>query len=344
MARPLRLDVAGGYYHVFSRGIERRVIFPGDVDREDFLGRLKELPTRFGLEIHAYVLMDNHYHLLLRPKNLNLSQAIQWLNVGYSIWFNKKHGRVGPLFQGRFKSILVGDEVQLTEITRYLHLNPVRIRSFGLDVASRKRLEKGLGESPARETIRAAIEHLNGYRWSSYRAYTRRTVKPGWLHTDLSEGMGPKEYRRYTEQGIRIGMPSNPFTENLIEGYLGSKEQLRELKQKLKKLRGNRSEQKGVRQLEAMVPWEAIVKAVEKTEGMPWDELCLIRGNSGRDLGLILGRRCGGLSLGELGKRAGGMSYAAVAQAVNRMEQRIESDKNMKEKLTRLTRMSNVKT
>jgi REP element-mobilizing transposase RayT len=119
LARPLKLNQAGGYYHVFARGIERRVIFPGEVDREDFLERLGEIPGRFAVGVHAFVLMDNHYHLLLRPENLNLSQAVQWLNVGFSIWFNKKHRRVGPLFQGRFKSVLIGEEEQLPEINAH---------------------------------------------------------------------------------------------------------------------------------------------------------------------------------------------------------------------------------
>jgi REP element-mobilizing transposase RayT len=156
-----------GFYHVMARGIERRDLFRSDVDRKNFMGRLSEVPTRFKVQIHAYVLMDNHYHLLIQPKGLNLSQAIQWLNVGYGVWFNRKHRRVGPLFQGRFKAILVEDEKVLVSMVRYLHLNPVRIRKFGLDTLHRKRAERGLDSAWSGKMVPAAISHLKAYRWES---------------------------------------------------------------------------------------------------------------------------------------------------------------------------------
>src|SRR5215469_4147281 len=106
MARPLRLDIEGGWYHVINRGLEKRQIFPDDREYAHFLDLLRILPTRFGLKIHTYVLMGNHYHPQVETPKANLSQAIQWLNVSYSTWFNRLHRRVGPLFQGRFKAVL----------------------------------------------------------------------------------------------------------------------------------------------------------------------------------------------------------------------------------------------
>jgi len=91
MARPLRILIAGGWYHVVSRGNRRADLFLDDADRRRFLGRLAELPERFGVELHAFVLMDNHYHLLLRTPEPNLSHAIRWLNVSYSTCFNGVH-------------------------------------------------------------------------------------------------------------------------------------------------------------------------------------------------------------------------------------------------------------
>src|SRR4051812_18662427 len=105
MARPLRIDVEDGWYHVINRGIERRRIFRTAAGFARFVDVLADFPSRFDVRVHAYALMPNHYHLLLQTPKANLSQAVQWLNVSYSIWFNRKHGRVGPLFQGRFKSI-----------------------------------------------------------------------------------------------------------------------------------------------------------------------------------------------------------------------------------------------
>jgi REP element-mobilizing transposase RayT len=313
------------------------------VDREDFLERLGEIPGRFAVGVHAFVLMDNHYHLLLRPENLNLSQAVQWLNVGFSIWFNKKHRRVGPLFQGRFKSVLIGEEEQLPEIIRYVHLNPVRIKRFGLDFLSRKKLEKGVGPSLSGNEVEAAIGYLREYRWSSYRAYAGLAACPTWLQPVKGKRMSGRHYRSYVEEGIRLGMPENPFEKNVIEGFLGDREGFEKLKKKLK-IQGNQKEQKGVRPLEGLLPWERIVKAVEKMEGMSWEKICGSWGNAGRDLGLVLGRRYGGLSLKELGRRSGGMSYAAVAQALKRMESRAKEEKAVREKLLELVKMSTVET
>ena len=106
MGRPLRINCAGCCYHVTARGNERKAIYRGERDRKHFLELLPLWRERFRLRLCAYVLMDNHYHFLLETREANLSQAMQWLNVSYSVWFNRRHGRSGRLFQGRFKAIL----------------------------------------------------------------------------------------------------------------------------------------------------------------------------------------------------------------------------------------------
>jgi REP element-mobilizing transposase RayT len=110
MARPLRIQRAGGRYHVTARGNERRAIFRDARDRRHFLELLRELPERFGTRLHGWVLMDNHFHLLLETREANLSRTGQWLNVAYSVWFNRRHQRSGHLFQGRFGAVLVGGD------------------------------------------------------------------------------------------------------------------------------------------------------------------------------------------------------------------------------------------
>src|SRR5262245_20994261 len=110
MARPLRIEKVGGWYHVTARGNERKPIFRNDADRRHFLEAVAEMVGRFRLRLHCFVLMDNHYHLLLELREPNLSRAVQWLNVSYSVWFNRRHGRSGHLFQGRFKSVAVSPE------------------------------------------------------------------------------------------------------------------------------------------------------------------------------------------------------------------------------------------
>src|SRR5574341_657914 len=121
MARPLRILVPGGWYHVTSRANGREDLFRTDDDRRRFLGLVAELPERFGLEIHAFVLMDSHYHLLVRTPIPNLSHALKWLHVTYSMRFNWAHQTRGHVFQGRYKAILIEDLQGVVAVARYLH-------------------------------------------------------------------------------------------------------------------------------------------------------------------------------------------------------------------------------
>ena len=107
MARPLRINRAGVWFHIAARGSDRKDIFLEDSHRWHWLELLEELAHRFRLHVHAYVMMSNHYHLLVETPEANLSAAMQWLQTSYSMWFNRKRGRVGPLFQGRYKAVLV---------------------------------------------------------------------------------------------------------------------------------------------------------------------------------------------------------------------------------------------
>ena len=126
MARPLRLQVAGEFFHILARGNARQPIFLDEVDRVVFLDTLQAVVDGWSLRCHAYCLMGNHYHLLLQPSEPNISRALRQLNGVYGQAFNRRHARVGHVFGGRFKSLLVGRDNYLVQITRYLALNPVR--------------------------------------------------------------------------------------------------------------------------------------------------------------------------------------------------------------------------
>ena len=161
MARPIRMDYPDTFYHVLSRGNEKKTIFRTEKDYFKFLGTIEKMVERFKLEVHAYVLMKNHYHLLIRTTEGNLSRAIQWLGVSYSIWFNRQHQRSGHLFQGRFKSFLIEDERYFTAMCLYIHGNPLRA---------------------------GIVKKLWDYPWSSYRAYGGRKHLPSWLTTEVVLG------------------------------------------------------------------------------------------------------------------------------------------------------------
>ena len=128
MARPLRIEFAGAVYHVTARGDGQEDIYLGDDDRRLFLEVLGEVCERFDWVVHAYCLMDNHYHLLVETPNANLAKGMRQLNGVYTQAFNRGHARVGHVFQGRYKAILVQKESYLLELARYIVLNPVRAR------------------------------------------------------------------------------------------------------------------------------------------------------------------------------------------------------------------------
>lgn len=157
MSRPLRIEFAGGLYHVTSRGDGREAIFLSEADRGLFLGVLSEVVRDFNWAVHAYCLMDNHYHLLIETPDGNLSKGMRQLNGVYTQRFNRQHGRVGHVFQGRYKAIIVQKESYLLELARHVVLNPVRARMVGRPTE---------------------------WPWSSYRATAGLCDIPLWLTTD----------------------------------------------------------------------------------------------------------------------------------------------------------------
>ena len=181
MARALRILCPGGRYHITARGNERREIFWDDTDRFHFLELLSELGKRFGSRVHAYVLMDNHYHLLLETPEPNLSCAMQWCNVSYSVWFNLRHRRNGHLLQGRFGADLVQDDAGWQEVARYVHLNPIRVARFGLDKSARAASHAGPIAGPSAELVAERLRGLREYRWSSYPGYAGYRQGLNWV-------------------------------------------------------------------------------------------------------------------------------------------------------------------
>lgn len=334
MARPLRLCGEGGFYHVFHRGLERREIFGVRREREHFLDLLGEITELFGVEVHAYCLMDNHYHALLGTPRGNLSAAMHWLNMAYSVWLNKRRERVGPVFAGRFGSVPV-EACALCAVTQYIHLNPVRTEAFGWDKRVRAQERAGSAQGAAPDVLRARVKALRAYGWSSYRAYAGYAPKPDWLEDGKAAGgHGPLAYRRNTEKAVLSGGEESlweRFRQTVAVGSEAFAERVRLA------AKGNvRREWTGRRKLVRLADWSAVVKAVERECGMKWGALRDAHGNGGRELAFWLGRRLCGLSLRELGARAGGVDYAAVSVALKRFEHRMSEDADIRERRQRL--------
>ncbi|MCP4252845.1 MAG: transposase [Candidatus Scalindua sp.] len=195
MTRPLRIEYEGAFYHVLSRGNERKEIFRDDKDRSLFIEILGEMSARFSVDIFAYVLMDNHYHLLLRTNRANISKSIQWLGVTYTRRFNIKHRRSGHLFQGRFKSFLIENDKYLLILSCYIHRNPLRA---------------------------GIVRRLVDYQWSSYKIYAYGKPSHSWLMTDVlfSQISGKDKSRGYKEIVQDYSKEEKRVWEDLRHGLL----------------------------------------------------------------------------------------------------------------------------
>lgn len=128
MARPLRIEYEGAFYHITARGNERKRIYDSTPDYEKFRSYLKRAQEKYGYLLHCYVLMTNHYHLLIETPRPNLGRVMHYINGSYANYFNIKKRRSGHFFQGRYKGILIDKDSYLLELSRYLHLNPVRAK------------------------------------------------------------------------------------------------------------------------------------------------------------------------------------------------------------------------
>jgi len=192
------MDYPDAFYHVLSRGNERKEIFRDEKDHLRFLDTLGKMVERFKLEVHAYVLMKNHFHLLVHTKEANLSRAIQWLGVSYSVWFNRRHQRSGHLFQGRFKSFLIENDRYFTAMCLYIHGNPLRA---------------------------GVVKRLLDYWWSSYHAYAGKKPEVSWLTTELILGTYGGSRKRFL-RAQQVFYEERPnLLEDLKHGvYLGSEE------------------------------------------------------------------------------------------------------------------------
>jgi len=212
MARPLRIEFPGAFYHVMSRGNDKKAIYKSRRDRTKFLEYLASASTRYGAVIHSYCLMNNHYHLLMETPGGNLSQIMRHINGAYTSYFNAKHSRVGHLFQGRYRSILLDADAYCLTLSKYIHMNPVN---------------EGLSSSPVE------------YEWSSYQSYLSDQRPLPWLQTNfllalVGDGAGVRKmYREYVERSDDMPLElyakittstailgRQGFAEEIVDGHL----------------------------------------------------------------------------------------------------------------------------
>jgi len=304
MARQLRIEYNGAFYHVISRGIERRNIFADDKDRYTFLSYLACAVERYEAVIHSYCLMNNHYHLMLETPQSNLSQIMRHINSEYAACFNARYKRIGPLFQGRYKSILVEKDAYALELSRYIHLNPVRA-----GVACR----------------------AEEYKWSSCRAYLGLEGKPSWLKTEfiLSCVSGQIEeaqqgYGRFLEgYDEKAGWKPENDTEASI--LLGGKTFVEEIKR----------EYLDPQQATRDIPQLRSLKKQSLQEIIGQAEAVFGEGRTGRKAAIYLSHRYSGRGLREIGALFG-LSESGVSQVARRFERLLLEDGDLQERVQKV--------
>lgn len=317
MSRPLRIEYPGAFYHVTSRGNERKMVFQSIRDREKYLSYLESAHERYGAVIHTYCLMGNHYHLLLETPRGNLSQIIHHINGAYTTYFNIKRDRSGHLFQGRFKGILVEKDAYCKELSRYIHLNPVRA---------------GM--------VKASLE----YPWSSYRYFAGKDKKPQWLTLELVLGdfggegkKGYRGYREYVDRGVDKGLES-PFKRVIASSFLGSEEFINNVRMEyLEKKKIDKRNIPAIKQVLRGPSPEEIERAVVKVLGRDhalYKKMCI-----------YLSHQHSGKRLGEVGAYFG-MKESAVSQLSRRFKETLKGDKELRGILGRIKEeeLSNVET
>jgi len=301
MARPLRIEYAGALYHVMSRGNEQRPIVTDDVDRHRRLDWLRRTVETYGWRLHAFVLMDNHEHLFVETPEPNLSVGMQYLNGGYTGYFNRRLGRVGHLFQGRFKAHLVDEQGHFQAVSRYIHLNPVRAS-----------LVRSPGEYP----------------WSSYPGYVRGARAVPWVTyecvlRDFGPGDEAARRRRYLQyvEAVREEPIVSPFA-TAVEGMIvGSENFVR----RIKSLLSDRTPDKAMPTLDRLrsrPSLEAIVAAAKiRTDAAAERWVAGRRSNSGSRAVVAYLCRCRyGYNCTEIAAALGFASVSSVSRSVRYVE------------------------
>ena len=314
MARQLRIEYEGGFYHITSRGNQREKIFWDSKDRERLKRILDRTKERYGYLLHAYVFMENHYHLLVETPRANLHQIMQNINTSYTVFVNRKYKRSGHLFQGRYKAFVVDKDEYLLALSRYIHLNPVR-------VGAAKRAEE--------------------YRWSSYREYSDGGRGGGLADTDETLGFFSKQrdsavrkYKEFVEAGIQ-SQAKTPL-EDATGSVLGG-EAFREKVLKFIKTPSDKLEISEVKKIKRAHEIQDIVMGIAGYYGLPEDDLLKRRKRTEgqRKIAVYLSRVLSGKRNADIGS-VFGVTIQAVTNAVRDVERKREGDERFNSELKRI--------
>jgi len=324
MARPLRIQFPNAHYHVTCRGNARQEIVKSDGDAKAFLERLARSAEIYQVDILSFVLMRNHFHLLLRTPWGNIQEFMRHFNISYTSYYNRVHHRSGHLYQGRYKAFLIDADSYLLDVSRYVHLNPVRIRAEAI------------------RTLEEKTALLERYSWSSYPGYISLKRRYPWVNYELLEhfgGDGPKgrdAYRRFIEQAL-TGNLEDPLEKGRGHGIIGDAPFIERMIRLIPKAAPTREVPAVRRMTRTRVP-ERIISIVSD-ETRVAQELLLSRGCRGPERALLMEllARHGGMNQREIGERMG-IDYSAVSIGRKRLRATLEEDAKLRELFTKLER------
>lgn len=309
MPRPYRIQGEGCFYHITSRGDDRKKIFISEYDYRKFLEYILAAREKYKFHFYAYCLMSNHYHLLIETTQPNVSRIMHYINGSYTTYYNVKRRKCGHVFQGRFKSILVEKEAYLLELSRYIHLNPLRAKMVALP---------------------------EEYKWSSYAGYLNKNGD-GYIDKDkINEYITIKsnKYRQFVLDGLNI--KQNPFV-NLYAGFILGSEYF--IKDKLKILK-EEVETKDFSYKKAFRPAidpETIISSVARYYKKTNQDILSLnkRPVTIKNIAVYLIKRYTALTNNVIGKLFS-LTYSAVSKAAKNIESLIAQDKRLKEETEKI--------
>ncbi len=308
MPRPPRTEFEDARYHVTSRGNDRQTLFFTDRDRERFLLQLEDNVLTYGIVLYAWVLMRNHFHLVLRTPRGNLSRFMQRLNSSYSLYFRYKRGKTGHVLDGRYKARLIEDDEYLSTVTLYVHRNPVQTRA---------QEQRSLSERMA---------HIEAYPWSSYHVYAGKKECPEWMSEGALTLYGAnvkqarRSYRAYLRAGIRkddeplrMIMAASPYA-------IGSESFIEKAHEDLSKRRSGKAKDADLMLPKTSTALSEIDRVVCKGFGVHPDVLKRHGRRAGvaKTVAVELAPRHSGQPFRAIGEHYGGMTGQAVAMTRRR--------------------------
>ena len=328
MARPLRIEYAGAYYHVMNRGNRRQTVFTEPPDYELFLTRLGQFSAQFEVRLLCYCCLPNHFHLYLRTEQANLSRFMQSLLTSFTISLNRRHRSSGHVFQGRFTAHLIEQEAYGAEVSRYVHLNPVRTKAL------------------RQASVPARRQALRTFAWSSYAACTGLSPGPAWFDPGLllsdwgtSRPTQMRRYAAYVEKGLLRDLDS-PLARLEGQTILGTEAFLDRVRRTYVLTRtADRREQPAFARARQALSFDAVARCVGQVCGVEPESLWKLRGSDRPARQLLIHAAChycrGTESLTALARRFG-LSLSGLTMARDRVAQKLRQDRTLRQAWSRL--------